>query len=172
MRGTGRGTATAVAVAAGFMTVTAGCDLIGEHASAPVPSSRPTPPFTARTVAGEIAGFARAGGLLPGGTFTAGLPKGDWRKCVAPWTGDAPPADAAGAFEATVLRLRQHDWEIVSSHTEREITYRTLVKRGWKLYARHYAAEGPGTRPTVSLTAVEDDCRPPARIRGDYEDPA
>ncbi|MER5550868.1 hypothetical protein ABT001_04130 [Streptomyces sp. NPDC002793] len=172
MRGTRRGTAAAaVAVAAGFMTVTTGCGLMGEHASAPAPSPDPTPPFTARTVAEEIAGFARAGGLPPGDTSTAGLPKGDWRQCVAPWTAEAPEADADGVFEATVLRLRQHDWEIVSSHAEHQVTYRTLAKRGWKLYARH-AAGGSGAGRTVSLTAVEDGCRLPARIKRDYEDQA
>ncbi|MGW0789598.1 hypothetical protein ACWD04_15385 [Streptomyces sp. NPDC002911] len=165
-------TAAAVAVAAGFMTVTAGCGLTGEHASAPAPSPDPTPPFTTQTVADEIAGFARAGGLPPGDTSTAGLPKGDWQQCVAPWTGDVLEADAAGAFEATVLRLRQHDWEIVSSHAEHEVTYRTLTKRGWKLYARHYAAQGVAAGQVVSLTAVEDGCRLPAGIKGGYEDPA
>ncbi|MFI2782565.1 hypothetical protein [Streptomyces sp. ALB3] len=163
---------TVAAVAAGLMTVTAGCGLVGESGAATAPSPEPTPPFTARTVAEEIAGFARAGGLPPGDTSTAGLPEGDWRTCVAPWKGDAPAADAAGAFEATVLRLRQHDWEIVSSHAEQDVTYRTLAKRGWKLYARHYAAKGPDAGPTVSLTAVEDGCELPRRVRSDYEDPA
>ncbi|MFE9725206.1 hypothetical protein ACFYQ5_16810 [Streptomyces sp. NPDC005794] len=165
-------TAAVVAVAAGLMTATAGCGLIEDSEGVPAPSPDPAPPFAAQTVADEIAGFARAGGLPPGDTSTAGLPKGAWQKCVAPWKGDVPEADGADAFEATVLRSRQHDWEIVSSHAEHEVTYRTLAKRGWKLYARHHAAEGSGAGRTVSLTAVEDGCRLPARIRGDYEDPA
>lgn len=153
------------------MTVTSACGLVGESEGAPAPSSRePAPPFTTQTVADEIAGFARAGGLPEGDTSTAGLPEGEWRKCVVPWTGEAPAAGAAGAFEGTVLRLRQHDWEIVSSHAERDVTYRTLAKRGWKLYARHHAVKGAGQ--TVSLTAVEDGCRLPGRIRSTYEDPA
>lgn len=162
----------AAAVATGFMTVTAGCGIVGESESATAPSPEPTPPFTTRTVADEIAGFARAGGLPPGDTSTAGLPRGDWQQCVAPWTGDVPEADADGAFEATVLRLRQHDWEIVSSHTDHEVTYRTLAKRNWKLYARYHAGEGSTRGRTVSLTAVEDGCRLPAGVKGDYEDPA
>jgi len=166
-----RRTAAVSAVAAGCMTMTAGCGLIGESEGVPAASSRePAPPFTTGSVADEIAGFARLAGLPPGDTSSAGLPEGDWQKCVAPWTGHAPAADAAGAFEATVLRLRQHDWEIVSSHAERDVTYRTLAKRGWKLYARYYAVENAGR--TVSLTAVEDGCRLPERVRGDYEDPA
>ncbi|MBM7438691.1 hypothetical protein [Streptomyces sp. HB132] len=172
MRGTRRGTAAVAVVAAGFMTVTAGCGLTDESEGAPAPSPEPTPAFTTQTVADEIAGLALAGGLPEGDTSTAGLPKGAWRTCVAPWTGDAPAAGAADAFEATVMRLRQHDWEIVSSHAEQEITYRTLAKRGWKLYARHYTGEGAGAGQTVALTAVEDGCRLPKRVRGDYEDPA
>ncbi|WP_405661939.1 hypothetical protein OG379_12000 [Streptomyces sp. NBC_01166] len=165
-----RRTAAVAAVAAGFMTVTTGCGLISDSESAPPPSPDPTPPFTTPTVADEIAGFAEAAGLPPGDTSTARLPEGDWNGCVAPWTGYAPAADAAGAFEATVMRLRQHDWEIVSSHAEQDVTYRTLAKRGWKLYARYYAVENAGR--TVSLTAVEDGCRIPEKIRDDYEDPA
>ncbi|MFC8227120.1 hypothetical protein [Streptomyces sp. NPDC057287] len=165
-----RRTAAVTAVAAGCMTVTAGCGLVGETETVPRATRVPLPPLTAETVADEIAGFAVAGGLPPGDTSTTGLPEGDWRTCVAPWTGYAPAADSAGAFEATVLRLRQHDWEIVSSHAERDVTYRTLAKRGWKLYARYYAVENAGR--TVYLTAVEDGCRLPGKIRGDYEDPA
>ncbi|MFJ8750487.1 hypothetical protein ACIREO_14305 [Streptomyces sp. NPDC102441] len=165
-----RRTVAVAAVAAGFMTVTTGCGVLADSGSAPVPSPEPTPQFTARTVSDEIAGFAEAGGLPPGDTSTGGLPKGEWHTCVAPWTGYAPAADSAGAFEATVMRLRQHDWEIVSSHAEHDVTYRTLAKRGWKLYARYYAVADTGR--TVSLTAVEDGCRLPAKIRGDYEDPA
>lgn len=90
---------------------------------------------------------------------------------MAPWTGEAPTAGAAGAFDATVTRLRQHDWEIVSSHTEQDITYRTLSKRGWMLYARYYDGDGSGTARTVSLNAVEDSCRLPGKVRADYEDP-
>ncbi|WP_241195245.1 hypothetical protein [Streptomyces sp. ADI93-02] len=157
-------------MAAGFMTVTTGCGLISDSGSAPAASPETPPPFTTETVADEIAGFARAAGLPPGDTSTAVLPKGDWHTCVAPWTGYAPAADAAGAFEATVLRLRQHDWEIVSSHAERDVTYRTLAKRGWKLYARYYA--DADTARTVSLTAVEDGCRLPGKIRAGYADPA
>ncbi|HWU07663.1 MAG TPA: hypothetical protein VN520_14985 [Streptomyces sp.] len=170
MRTTRTGTAAVAAVVAGFMTVTTGCGLIGESDAAPAPSPEPTVPFTSRTVADEITGFARAAGLPDGDTSTAGLPEGDWRRCVVPWAGDAPAADAAGAFEATVMRMRQHDWEIVSSHAERDVTYRTLAKRGWKLYARHRTAGGAGQ--AVSLTAVEDGCELPRRIRDGYEDPA
>ncbi|MDF6021425.1 hypothetical protein [Streptomyces sp. JH34] len=170
MRATRRGTTVVAVGAAGLMTMTAGCGLVGESASAPAtPSPEPTLPFTTGLVADEIAGFARAGGLPPGDTSATGLPDGDWRTCVAPWKGYAPAADSAGAFEATVTRLRQHDWEIVSSHAEGDVTYRTLAKRGWKLYARYRAEESAGA--TVSLTAVEDSCRLPGEIRGDYEDP-
>ncbi|MFD6280498.1 hypothetical protein ACFWFI_33795, partial [Streptomyces sp. NPDC060209] len=87
MRGSRRGRAAGAVVAAGFMTVTAGCGLTGESESAPPPSPEPTLPFTSGIVADEIAGFARAGGLPPGDTSAAGLPKGDWLNCVAPWTG-------------------------------------------------------------------------------------
>jgi hypothetical protein len=169
VRTTRRGTA-AVAVAAGFMAMTTGCGLISDSDSAPAASQEPAPPFTVQTVSDEISGFARAAGLPPGDTSTVRLPKGGWHTCVAPWTGYAPAADAAGAFEGTVLRLRQHDWEIVSSHAEQDVTYRTLAKRGWKLYARYYAVENAGR--TVSLTAVEDGCRVPRKIRATYEDPA
>ncbi|MFD5870991.1 hypothetical protein [Streptomyces sp. NPDC060322] len=165
-----RRTAAVAAVAAGCMTVTAGCGLMEEAGTVPKATRVPLPPLTAGTVADEIEGFARAAGLPPGDTSAAGLPKGDWRTCVAPWTGYAPAADAAGAFEATVMRLRQHDWEIVSSHAERDITYRTLAKRGWKVYARYYAAESAGW--TVSLTAVEDGCELPGKVRAGYADPA
>ncbi|MFB8024787.1 hypothetical protein ACFQ6U_01160 [Streptomyces sp. NPDC056465] len=160
----------AVAAVAGFMTVTAGCGLAGETGTVPKATRVPLPPLTAGTVGDEIEGFARAGGLPPGDTSATGLPGGEWRTCVAPWTGYAPAADAAGAFEATVMRLRQHDWEIVSSHAERDVTYRTLAKRGWKVYARYYAAESAGW--TVSLTAVEDGCKLPGKVRAGYEDPA
>lgn len=152
------------------MTLTAGCGLDEESGSAPAPSPEPTLPFTADLVSDETAALARAGGLPPGDTSGAGLPEGDWRRCVAPWTGYAPAADAADAFESTVTGLRQHDWEIVSRHTGRDVTYRTLAKRGWKLYARYYTAESAGW--TVSLTAVEDGCRVPEKVRDDYEDPA
>ncbi|MFE4689025.1 hypothetical protein ACFRH6_03085 [Streptomyces sp. NPDC056749] len=158
-------------MAAGLITLTAGCGLVGDAGSAPAPSPEPTPPFTAQTVADEIAGFARAGGLPEGDTSASGPAKGDWRTCVAPWTGDAPAAGAADAFDATVTRLRQHDWEIVSSHAEQDVTYRTLSKRGWMLYARYHDGDGSGTVRTVSLNAVEDSCRLPGKIRGDYEDP-
>ncbi len=172
VRGTRRGTAAVAVVAAGFMTATAGCGLVGDSEGVAAASPEPTPPFTTRTAADEIAGLALAGGLPEGDTSTAGLPRGGWRTCVAPWTGDAPAAEAAGAFEATVLRLRQHDWELVSSHSEQDITYRTLAKRGWKLYARHYTADTSEAGQAVSLTAVEDGCRLPRKVRGDYEDPA
>ncbi|MFE4449833.1 hypothetical protein [Streptomyces sp. NPDC056796] len=170
MRGTRRGTAAVAAVTAGLMTVTAGCGLLDESGTPLAPTPEPTPPFVARTVADEIAGFARAAGLPDGNTSTGGLPGGDWQKCVAPWTGYAPAAGAADAFEGTLTRLRQHDWELVSSHAVRDITYRTLAKRGWKLYARYHAVQGAG--PTVSLNAVEDGCRLPGKARGAYEDPA
>ncbi len=171
VRGTRRGTATVAVMAAGLITLTAGCGLVGDAGSAPAPSPEPTPPFTAQTVADEIAGFARAGGLPEGDTSASGPAKGDWRACVAPWTGDAPAAGAADAFDATVTRLRQHDWEIVSSHAEQDITYRTLSKRGWMLYARYHDGDGSGTLRTVSLNAVEDSCRLPGKVLGDYEDP-
>ncbi|MEV6311144.1 hypothetical protein AB0M10_21390 [Streptomyces sp. NPDC051840] len=168
-----RRTAAVAVMAAGFMTLTAGCGLMAEEEILPKPTREPLPPLTAGAVSDEIAGLARAGGLPDGDTSTAGLPEGAWRACMAPWTGRAPAADAAGAFEATVMRLRQHDWEIVSSHSGHDVTYRTLAKRGWKLYARSYgAAAAPGPGAKVSLTAVEDDCEPPAKVRAGYEDPA
>lgn len=168
-----RGTAAA-AVAVAVFTTTAGCGLVGDSESATAPASSPDPvvPYTRETAAGEITSLALAGGLPAGGMAMSGLPKGGWRNCVAPWTTEAPAAGAADAFEATVMRLRQHDWEIVSSHAEKDITYRTLAKRGWKIYARYYAMEGFGPDRIVSLTAVEDGCALPERIRGDYEDPA
>ncbi|MFJ8884246.1 hypothetical protein ACIRJR_12665 [Streptomyces sp. NPDC102402] len=168
-----RRTAAVAAVAAGFMTVTAGCGLVGDEEVLPAKATRePLPPLTAGAVADEIAGLARAGGLPAGDTSGAGEPKGAWRTCVAPWDGEAPTAGAAGAFEATVLRFRQHDWEIVSSHAERDVTYRTLAKRGWKLYARYRAEADPGAPRALSLTAVEDGCELPGKIRRAYEDPA
>jgi hypothetical protein len=154
------------------MTVTAGCGLTDESGGAPAPSAEPPAPFTKDAVAGEIEAVARNGGLPPGDSSTAGLPKGAWRTCVAPWRGDAPAADAAGAFETAVRKLRQQDWEIVSSHAERDVTYRTLAKRGWKVYARHYTAKAAGPGQLVSLTAVEDGCELPEGIRRGYEDPA
>jgi hypothetical protein len=154
------------------MTVTAGCGLVGEEGAAPKPSPVPTVPFTKETVTGEIAAVAGTAGLPAGDTSTAGLPAGDWQECIAPWMGDAPAAGAAVAFEAAVRQLRQQDWEIVSSHAEQDVTFRTLAKRGWKVYARHYAMAGFGTEQIVSLTAVEDGCELPEEIRGDYEDPA
>ncbi|MEU4260871.1 hypothetical protein ACYCCF_08130 [Streptomyces argenteolus] len=169
--GTRRTVAVAAAVSA-FMTVTAGCGLVGEDGTAPEPSPEPTVPFTRETVAGETAAAAGTAGLPAGDTSTAALPAGDWHTCVAPWTGDVPAAGAAGAFEAAVRQLRQQEWEIVSSHAEQDVTFRTLAKRGWKVYARHYAAEGSGTGQIVSLTAVEDGCELPKEIRADYEDPA
>ncbi|WP_329036892.1 hypothetical protein OHT61_09710 [Streptomyces sp. NBC_00178] len=166
-----RGTAAAAAAVAGFMTMT-GCGLVGHDEAAPAASPVPLVPYTRESAATEIASLARAGGLPDGDTSTAGLPTGDYRSCVAPWLGEAPAAGAAGAFDATVTRLRQHDWEIVSSHAEKDVTYRTLAKRGWKLFARHYTMKGFGPDQIVSLTAVEDGCELPRQIRGDYEDPA
>ncbi|WP_406149515.1 hypothetical protein [Streptomyces sp. NBC_01012] len=167
-----RRTVAVAAAAAGFMTVTAGCGLTGDDdAAAPASASpEPTPPFTTQVVAAEIAGLARAGGLPAGDTSAAGLPDGSWRTCVAPWKSDAP--DSAGAFDATVMRLRQHDWEIISSHAEQDTTYRTLAKRGWKLYARYEAVEDSGAGRPVSLTAVEDGCHLPEKAKDAYEDPA
>ncbi|MFE3516063.1 hypothetical protein [Streptomyces sp. NPDC059166] len=174
-----RRTAAVAAMAAGFMALTAGCGLTGEDEILPKATREPLPPLTASAVSDEISGLARAGGLPDGDTSPAGLPKGGWRDCMAPWTGRAPAADAAGAFEATVTRLREHDWEIISSHTGHDshsghdVTYRTLAKRGWKLYARRYDdASAPGPGADVSLTAVEDGCEPPAKVRAGYEDPA
>ncbi|MET8172129.1 hypothetical protein [Streptomyces clavifer] len=160
------------AVMSAVMTVTAGCGLVGEDEPAPKPSREPALPFTKEAVTGEMAVVAGTAGLPAGDTSTAGLPAGDWQDCVAPWMGDAPAAGAADAFEAAVRQLRQQEWEIVSSHVEQDVTYRTLAKRGWKVYARHYAMEGFGAEQVVSLTAVEDGCELPEEIRGDYEDPA
>ncbi|MCX5412892.1 hypothetical protein [Streptomyces sp. NBC_00059] len=157
---------------AGLMTMTAGCGLMDESESAPTASPEPIVPFTRDTVAGEIEAVARNGGLPAGDTSTAGLPKGAWHTCVAPWWGEAPTAGAADAFDTAVRKLRQQDWEIVSSHAEQDVTYRTLAKRGWKVYARHYTAQTTGPEQLVSLTAVEDGCELPEDIRGGYEDPA
>lgn len=154
------------------MTMAAGCGLVGGSEGEPKASPSPTAPFTKQTVGDEIAALADAAGLPPGDTSTAGMPEGAWQDCVAPWMGDAPAADAARAFEATVKALRGQDWEIVSRHEEQDVTFRTLAKRGWKVFARHYAMEGFGTEQIVSLTAVEDGCELPGSIRGDYEDPA
>ncbi|MFF5896198.1 hypothetical protein ACFY8O_09785 [Streptomyces argenteolus] len=172
MRGSRRGTAAATAVVAGLMTVTAGCGLGDESGSAPAPSPEPTVPFTKETVTAEIEAVARNGGLPAGHTSMAGLPTGAWHTCVVPWWGDAPAAEAEGAFETAVRKLRQQDWEIVSSHAEQDVTYRTLAKRNWKLYARHYTLTDSGPEQLVSLTAVEDGCELPEDIRGGYEDPA
>ncbi|WP_406395766.1 hypothetical protein [Streptomyces sp. NBC_00887] len=167
-----RRTVAVTAAVSAFMTMAAGCGLVGGSEGAPKASPSPTAPFTKQTVGDEIAALADAAGLPPGDTSTAGMPEGAWQDCVAPWTGDAPAADAARAFEATVKALRGQDWEIVSSHEEQDVTFRTLAKRGWKVFARHYAMEGFGTEQIVSLTAVEDGCELPEAIRGDYEDPA
>ncbi|WP_254667914.1 hypothetical protein [Streptomyces griseus] len=168
------GTAAATAVASVFVTVTtvAGCGLADGSGAAPGPSPSPSAPYTRETAAAEIASVTEASGLRGGDTSTAGAPRGSWRACVAPWTAQAPAAYAAEAFEATVKRLRQHDWEIVSSHAERDVTFRTLVKRNWKVYARHYAPPGPDGEQTVAFTAVEDGCALPGPVRGAYTDPA
>ncbi|WP_307127273.1 hypothetical protein [Streptomyces sp. B1I3] len=156
-----------------LVTMVAGCDLVGgSEAAPPPPSPSPLAPFTRETAAAEIASVTAASGLPAGDTSTAGRPEGAWQQCVAPWTADAPAADAAEGFEAAVKRLRQQDWEIVSSHAEQDVTFRTLVKRGWKVYARHHAPRAPGDEQLVAFTAVEDGCELPGPVRGDYEDPA
>ncbi|MEU1126935.1 hypothetical protein ABZ371_25975 [Streptomyces sp. NPDC005899] len=162
----------ATAVVGLLVTVVAGCDLAGGSEVARKPSPSPSAPFTRETAAAEIASVTAASGLDAGDTSTAGLPRGAWQRCVAPWTADGLADDAAGAFEAAVRRLRQRDWEIVSRHAERDVTFRTLAKRGWKVYARHYAARGTGGGQSVVFTAVEDGCELPGPVRDGYEDPA
>ncbi|GAA2946824.1 MULTISPECIES: hypothetical protein [Streptomyces] len=159
------------AAVSGFITVAAGCGLVGEEASAAKPARVPAAPFTEEAVAGEIAAYTRAAGLPEGDTSVKGVDDGAPKACVATWLGDVPADRAAEGFEGTVKRLRQHDWEIVSRHTEGVVTFRTLAKRGWKLYARHYASKDLGSTQIVMFTGVEDGCDLSAPVRDAYADP-
>ncbi|WP_031090106.1 hypothetical protein [Streptomyces sp. NRRL WC-3549] len=160
------------AAVSGFMTVASGCGLVGEEAGAAVgPTGGPDAPFTREAVAAEISAYTRAAGLPEGDTSVEGVDAGGGKGCVAPWLGDVPAGRAAEGFEGTVKRLRQHDWEIVSRHTEGAVTFRTLAKRGWKLYARHYALEDLGRTQIVTFTGVEDGCELPDPVRDAYADP-
>ncbi|WP_326697271.1 hypothetical protein OG909_07970 [Streptomyces sp. NBC_01754] len=159
------------AAVSGFMTVGVGCGLVGGQAGAK-PSPVPVVPFTRETVAAEMASYTRAAGLPAGDTSTAGTPGEAWRGCVVAWSGEGPAETASEGFEGTVKRLRQHDWEIVSSGTEGDVTFRVLAKRGWKLYARNHAPKGAAGAQALTFTGIEDGCELPARVREEYTDPS
>ncbi|MEE1738531.1 hypothetical protein [Streptomyces sp. BE147] len=159
------------AVVSATLIGTAGCGLVDQDTrSAPKPPPTPTTPFTKEAVANEVGAAADASGLPPGDDSTAGMPEGEWQSCVAPWMADAPEADAADAFAATVKTLRKQGWKLTTSRAEQDVTFRTLTKRGWKVYARHYAMDGFGAEQPVSLTAVKDGCELPEEIKGDFQD--
>ncbi|MGP3637319.1 hypothetical protein ACTU45_28910 [Streptomyces sp. 24-1644] len=168
--GTRRAAAAAVAVT-GILTV-AGCGLGDDGTTDGAAKESPTAvaPFTKETVANEVGAAADASGLPAGDDSMAGMPEGEWRNCVAPWLADAPEADAADGFAATVERLRKLGWKITTSSEEQDVTFRTLTKQGWKVYARHFAMEGFGDRQPVSLTAVKEGCALPEEVQGDFSD--
>lgn len=85
---------------------------------------------------------------------------------MAPWMADAPEAEAADAFAATVKRLRTLGWKVTTSRDEQDVTLRTLTKQGWRVYARHYTMEGFGAEQPVSFTAVKDGCELPDEVQG------
>ncbi|MEU8676113.1 hypothetical protein [Streptomyces sp. NPDC048560] len=158
-----------------ILTAVAGCGLGdgGTADGAAKASPTATGPFTKETVANEVGAAADASGLPPGDDSMAGTPEGEWRDCVAPWLADAPEADAADGFAATVDRLEKLGWKITTSGEERDVTLRTLTKQGWRVYARHFAMDGFGDRQPVSFTAVKDGCALPEEVQGDFtDDPA
>ncbi|QNE79449.1 hypothetical protein F0344_26730 [Streptomyces finlayi] len=152
------------------MTTVAGCGLGdgGTADSAAKASPTATAPFTKETVANEVGAAADASGLPPGDDSMAGMPQGEWRDCVAPWLADAP--DAADGFAATVERLEKLGWQVTTSREEQDVTFRTLTKQGWKVYARHFAMEGFGAEQPVSFTAVKDGCALPDEVQRDLSD--
>ncbi|GAA2986761.1 hypothetical protein Sfulv_16070 [Streptomyces fulvorobeus] len=154
------------------LTAVAGCGLGGGGAGegAVTPSPTAAAPFTKETVADEVGAAADASGLPAGDDSMAGMPEGEWRDCVAPWLADAPAADAAGGFAATVGRLRKLGWKVTTSRDEQDVTFRALTKQGWSVYARHFAMEGFGDRHPVSFTAVKDGCALPEEVQGDFSD--
>lgn len=156
----------------GILTAVAGCGLGdgGATDSAAKASPQAAVPFTKETVANEVGAAADDSGLPPGDDSMAGLPEGEWRTCVAPWMADAPEAEAADAFAATVKRLRTLGWKVTTSRDEQDVTLRTLTKQGWRVYARHYTMEGFGAEQPVSFTAVKDGCELPEEVQGDFSD--
>lgn len=158
-----------------ILTAVTGCGLVDGSAtdSAAKASPRATVPFTKETVANEVGAAADSSGLPPGDDSMAGTPEGEWRECVAPWLADAPAADAADGFAATVERLRKLGWTLTSSREEQDVTFRTLTKQGWEVHARHFAMDGFGDRQPVSFTAVKSGCALPEEVRGEFtDDPA
>lgn len=159
----------------GILTAVAGCGIGDGGTADDAANASPgaTAPFTKEAVANEVGAAADASGLPPGDDSMAGMPEGEWRDCVAPWMADAPAADAADGFAATVERLEELGWKVTTSREERDVTFRTLTKQGWKVYARHFAMAGFGAEQPVSFTAVEDGCALPAEVQGDFaDDPA